>query len=66
MTDLATLPVDHTLRNTPIRDIRPLYRIRGDTLRPKECAHWKIGKASYNELAEFWGRCGEFLVEEKR
>ncbi len=64
MTDLASLPREHPLRNAPIREVKPLYRIRGDTLKPKPCAHWKIGRATYNELEEFWGRLGEFLVED--
>ena len=63
MTDLASLPPDHALRNKPIRELKPLYRFRGDTLKPKDCAHWKIGRHSYNELDEFWGKLGEFLVE---
>lgn len=64
MTDLASLPKEHPLRNTPIKHIKPLYRFRGDTLKPKDCSHWKIGRHSYNELDEFWWKLGEFLVED--
>lgn len=63
MTDLASLPKEHPLRNQPIREIKPLYRFRGEKL-TKDCAHWKIGRHSYNELDEFWGKLGEFLVQD--
>lgn len=65
MVDLRDLPVEHPLRNRPIGEVNPLYRVRGDTLKPKPCSHWKIGRSTYNQLAEFWTQLGEFLIPEE-
>ena len=61
--DLRDLPHEHSIRNTPLSVVRPGYRLRGESLAPKPCAHWKIGRFCYNDLEPFWGELGEFLVD---
>lgn len=43
--------------------LNPMFKFRGDKIPPKPCGHWKMGTSAYNQLAEFWGRTAEFLVE---
>lgn len=43
--------------------LNPMFKFRGDKIQPKPCGHWKIKVSTYNQLAEFWGRTAEFLVE---
>lgn len=63
LVDLRDLPPDHPKRNTPLKAINPVTRVRGEKTQPKPCGHWKIGGFAYNELAQFWMDCNEFLVE---
>lgn len=63
--ELSTLPTNHTLRNTPLKQLNPTTKLRHHKETPKPCAHWKIGKATYNELDTFWHQCREFFVEQK-
>lgn len=61
--DLGSLPPEHRLRNMPMGSLNPMFKFRGDKIPPKPCGHWKMKTSTYNQLAEFWGRTAEFLVE---
>ena len=51
--DLCTLPVDHKLRTTPLKEIDAECRHR-DMVMWKSVKTWNIGNASFNELATGW------------
>ena len=52
--DLATLPVDHPLRNTPLIRITTAYRWIHGTSWKSVKPTWPIAGLSYNQLGEVW------------
>lgn len=63
MTDLATLPREHPLRNTALADIGAEYRSRAGvggwkTVTP----HYAIARKTYNELGPAWTETSEWRI----
>lgn len=52
--DLAALPVDHPLRNTPLIEINAAYRAVDGKGWKLVMPAWPIAGLSYNQLGEVW------------
>jgi len=66
---LHELPVDHPLRNTPLRDLEPEFNCTDDTGKLggwKGMPGWKIMRATYNQLGENWTSNGFFRVSQEK
>lgn len=63
MTDLATLPREHPLRNTALADIGAEYRSRSGVGGWK-CVthHYAIARKTFNELGPAWTETSEWRI----
>jgi hypothetical protein len=52
-TNLAELPIEHPLRNIPLRDINAEYR-NNQRKDWQDIAKWKIATSTYNQLGLVW------------
>lgn len=53
-TELADLPYDHPLRNTPLIEIGAFYLIRDAKVWREVFPAFGIAKKTFNELGEVW------------
>jgi hypothetical protein len=59
---LKDLPREHTLRNTPLKEIKAQIRNVHGT-RWRSVATWKIGKMCFNDLWPVWLETSEWRVD---
>lgn len=60
MLDIATLPIDHPLRNAPLAAIQAGYIFHGETKFRPVGERWKIAKSTYNQLGTAWTKRAEW------
>lgn len=59
--DLATLPIEHPLRNKPL--VGMFYYVNGSKMRAEIFPAFFIAKKCYNELGPTWTKWDRFVAE---
>lgn len=63
--NLAELPIDHKLRNTPLGQINAFYRQAGTKTYFEVFPSFNIAKKTFNQLGEVWTNNQEWIADEK-